>query len=195
MERKAFVKRVTGETEIVVNINLDGTGKSSINTGIGFFDHMLTALSKHSLIDMEVECKGDLNVDNHHTVEDVGIVIGQAILQAVGDKKSIVRFGNFYLPMDDSLVLCALDLSGRPYYCSDFGFTNEIIGSFEAQLIDEFFYSVSYSAMMNIHFCKMRGKNAHHICEAAFKAFAKALMEAVSINARIEDVLSTKGTL
>lgn len=193
--RTATVARNTKETKITVSINIDGTGKSEINTGIGFFDHMLEGFAKHGLFDLKVTVEGDLNVDGHHTVEDTGIVLGQAIMQAIGDKKGIKRYGNMILPMDESLVLSAIDLCGRPYFVMDAEFTSPMVGDFDTQLVREFFYAVSYSAMMNIHFRVITGINDHHKIEAMFKAFAKSLDEATTIDPRITDVLSTKGAL
>lgn len=195
MDRIAEVKRVTRETNISLKLNLDGEGKSSVNTGIGFFDHMLEGFSKHGFFDLDVDIKGDLNVDGHHTVEDTGIVLGNAIREAVGDKKGIRRYGYFILPMDDALVLCAVDLGGRPYLQFDCSFPNNMVGSFDTSLVKEFFYAISYSAAMNIHIKMLSGENSHHMIEAAFKAFAKALDDAVSMDGRIQDVLSTKGSL
>ena len=195
MARKATIERKTAETEITVSLDLDGKGISNIDTGIGFFDHMLTAFSKHSFIDLEVKVKGDLKVDGHHSVEDTGIVLGTAIKEALGDKKGIKRYGSFMLPMDETLVMCAVDLCGRPYYSSDLKFTMPKIGELDSELIREFFYAVSYSAAMNLHLKQLDGSNNHHIAEAAFKAFAKALDEATSTDSRISDVLSTKGSL
>lgn len=194
-ERIASVIRKTNETDISVKLNLDGNGTSVIETGIGFFDHMLTAFAKHGLFDLEVKVKGDLNVDGHHTVEDTGIVLGQAILQALGDKKSIRRYGNEILPMDESLVLSAVDLCGRPYFVMDADFKAPMVGDFDTQLVSEFFYAVSYSVMMNIHLRVIAGTNDHHKIEAMFKAFAKSLDMATCIDPRITDVLSTKGAL
>lgn len=195
MNRIAEVTRVTKETDIYLKINLDGKGKSQIDTGIGFFDHMLEGFAKHGLFDLELTVKGDLNVDCHHTIEDTGIVLGEAIKNAVGDKAGIKRYGNFLLPMDETLVMCAVDLSGRPYYVSDFSFANERCGDMDTCMVDEFFYALSYSGMMNLHFVKMRGSNDHHIIEGTFKAFAKSLDMAVSLDERIEGVLSTKGQI
>ena len=195
MARKATIERKTAETEITVSLDLDGKGVSNIDTGIGFFDHMLTAFSKHSFIDLDVKVKGDLRVDGHHSVEDTGIVLGTAIKEALGDKKGIKRYGSFMLPMDETLVMCAVDLCGRPYYSSDLKFTMPKIGELDSELIREFFYAVSYSAAMNLHLKQLDGSNNHHIAEAAFKAFAKAMAEAVSIDPRIEGTLSTKGTI
>ena len=195
MERIASVTRKTGETEITVDINLDGKGEAEINTGIGFFDHMLNSFARHGLFDLMVEAKGDLEVDCHHLVEDTGIVLGQAILKALGDKKSINRYGYFILPMDEALILSAVDLSGRPYLVFDVSFTSPMVGEFDTQMFKEFFYALSYSAGMNLHLRQMSGDNDHHIAEGCFKSLSKALMEAVKINERIEDVLSTKGKI
>lgn len=195
MARTAEVIRNTKETQIRLELNLDGTGKAQVHTGIGFFDHMLEGFARHGLFDLTVDVRGDLQVDCHHTVEDTGIVLGEAIRQAVGDKKGIRRYGERVLPMDEVLVLCALDLCGRPYFCSDAAFPTERIGAMDTEMVREFFYAVSYSAAMNLHFCMLRGGNSHHMAEAMFKAFAKALDEAVGFDARITDVFSTKGTL
>jgi imidazoleglycerol-phosphate dehydratase len=195
MSRTSEVKRVTKETDIYMKLNLDGDGKSDINTGIGFFDHMLTGFSKHGFFDLEVKIKGDLDVDGHHTVEDAGIVLGNAIREAVGDKRGIKRYGYFILPMDDALALCAVDLCGRPYLQFDCEFKDDKVGEFETTLVKEFFYAVSYSAAMNIHIKMLSGDNSHHMIEAIFKAFSKALDDAVSMDNRIKDVLSTKGSL
>ncbi len=194
-DRIATVTRNTNETKISVKLNIDGSGKSVINTGIGFFDHMLEAFAKHGLFDLEVEVNGDLNVDGHHTVEDTGIVLGKAILDAIGDKKGIRRYGNEILPMDESLVLSAIDLCGRPYFVMDAEFTAPMVGDFDTQLVSEFFYAISYSAMMNIHLRVLTGSNDHHKIEAMFKAFAKSLDMATTVDSRITDVLSTKGAL
>lgn len=195
LERKAVVSRKTGETDISISINLDGTGKADIDTGIGFFDHMLNSFARHGLFDLEVKVKGDLEVDCHHTIEDTGIVLGKAIKKAVGDKRGIRRFGDCMLPMDETLVLCALDLSGRPYLVYNLNLTVPSVGGFDTEMVHEFFYAVSYSAEMNLHVKMLDGVNNHHIIEAAFKAFAKALDKAVEYDPRITDVLSTKGTL
>ena len=195
MERTANIVRNTKETNISIRFSLDGTGHSEINTGIGFFDHMLDGFSRHGLFDLECCVKGDLHVDCHHTVEDTGIVLGQAIKEAVGDKKGIVRYGTCILPMDEALVLCSLDLSGRPYYVSDVEFPTQMVGTFDTQMVKEFFYAVSYSAGMNLHFRLLSGSNSHHMIEGMFKAFAKALDMATTKDPRIVDVLSTKGSL
>lgn len=195
MKRCAVINRKTKETDIQIKLDLDGNGDSNINTGIGFFDHMLEGFSKHGFFDLDVLIKGDLYVDGHHTVEDAGIVLGTAIKEAIGDKKGIKRYGYFILPMDDALALCAVDLCGRPYLQFDCTFPNDMVGSLDTSLIKEFFYAVSYSAGMNIHIQMLHGENTHHMIEAIFKAFAKALDEATSFDGRIKDVLSTKGAL
>lgn len=194
-ERKATVSRKTDETEITVAINLDGAGTAKVHTGIGFFDHMLNSFSRHGFFDLEAEAEGDLHVDCHHTIEDTGIVLGTAIRQALGDKKAVRRYGSVMLPMDETLVLCALDLSGRPYFVYDVSFQGDRIGEFDTQMVKEFFYAVSYSCGMNLHIKKLYGENDHHIAEAVFKAFAKALDEASGLDPRISSVLSTKGSL
>ncbi len=193
--RQASITRTTKETDITVALKLDGTGKSDIHTGIGFFDHMLEGFSRHGLFDLTVQVKGDLQVDGHHTVEDTGIVLGQAIAQAIGDKNGIRRYGFFILPMDDALALSAVDLCGRPYFEFECDFPTPMIGELDSQLIREFFYAVSYSAAMNLHLKMMSGLNSHHMAEAMFKAFAKALDMAVGRDERIDGVLSTKGSL
>ena len=194
-KRVAEVTRKTQETDIKVLLNLDGSGASNITTGIGFFDHMLQGFTKHGFYDMDVTVNGDLNVDGHHTVEDTGIVLGQAISKALGDKKGIKRYGSMILPMDETLVMCAIDLCGRPCFVMDAEFTAPMVGDFDTQLVKEFFYAVSYSAAMNLHIKVLNGSNDHHKIEAIFKAFAKALDEASMIDPRIEGVLSTKGAL
>ena len=195
MERKAHITRNTSETQISLTLNLDGSGKGDIRTGIGFFDHMLNSFARHGFFDLEAEVKGDLHVDSHHTVEDTGIVLGTAIKEALGDKKGIRRYGSMALPMDETLVLCALDLSGRPYFVYDVNFHSDRIGGFDTQMVKEFFYAVSYGCGMNLHIRELSGENDHHIAEAVFKAFAKALDEASGMDGRIDTVLSTKGSL
>lgn len=195
MSQIGKVHRKTGETDIEISLDLDGSGVCQIDTGIGFFDHMLSAFARHGLFDLTVKARGDLNVDGHHTVEDTGIVLGEAIAAAIGDKKGIRRYGSMILPMDESLVLCAADLCGRPYLVMDAHFEAPMVGDFDTELVHEFFYAVSYSAAMNLHLRVLTGSNAHHIIEAMFKAFAKALDEASSFDPRITDVLSTKGSL
>ena len=182
--RIAKCTRKTNETDITLELNIDGKGQSKIDTGIGFFDHMLTSFAKHGFFDLNV------------TVKDVGIVLGKAIKEAVGEKKAIKRFGNFFLPMDETLVMCAIDLSGRPYLVYDLNLTTERVGYFDTQMVKEFFYAVSYAAEMNLNLKQFSGENDHHIIEAAFKAFAKALDEATTYDRRLNGrVLSTKGTL
>ena len=193
--RTAKVERRTKETDICVTLNLDGTGVSEVSTGIGFLDHMLEGFAKHGFFDLTCSVKGDLQVDGHHTAEDAGIVLGKAILEAVGDKKGIRRYGHFILPMDDALALCAVDLGGRPYLNFDCNFPTERVGELDTELVREFFYAVSYSAGMNLHIKLLDGFNSHHMIEAMFKAFAKALDQAVSYDPRVKDVLSTKGAL
>lgn len=195
MNRTATIERCTKETKIRVSLNLDGSGRAQLDTGIGFFDHMLDGFARHGFFDLNVQADGDLDVDCHHTVEDTGIVLGRAISEAAGDKKGIRRYGSCILPMDEALVLCAADLSGRPYYVSDAEFTVPRLGDLDTETVREFFYAVSYSAGMNLHFKVLSGGNNHHVCEAMFKAFAKALDAAVSYDERITDVLSTKGSL
>ena len=189
------IVRTTKETDINLTLNLDGTGKTNIHTGVGFFDHMLEGFAKHGFFDLTLKCDGDLGVDTHHTVEDCGIVLGQAIKEAIGDKKGLKRYGNFILPMDESLVLCAVDLCGRPYFSWDANFTVPQIGDLESEMIKEFFYAVSYSAGMNLHIKVLTAGNNHHMAEAMFKSFAKALDEATTLDPRITDILSTKGSL
>lgn len=195
MARSAAVNRKTKETDIHMLLTIDGTGQSEVSTGIGFFDHMLEGFSRHGFFDLTCSVKGDLHVDGHHTVEDTGIVLGQAIKEAIGDKKGIKRYGSFLLPMDDALAMCAVDLCGRPYFVFDCHFPTERVGGLDTELVREFFYAVSYSAGMNLHIRMLSGENAHHMIEAMFKAFAKALDQATTKDERITDVLSTKGTL
>mgnify|MGYP003207429070 FL=1 len=194
--RQAGIHRKTSETDIDLFIRLDGSGDAQVDTGIGFFDHMLKSFAKHGMFDLKLNVTGDLIVDCHHTVEDVGIVLGEAIKKALGDKKSIRRYGDIILPMDEALILCAIDLSGRPYLVFDATFSSDMVGYFDTQMVKEFFYAISYSAGMNLHIREMSGENDHHIIEGMFKAFAKALDEACSKDARIKSVLSTdKGTV
>lgn len=195
MERIAQLTRTTKETDITLSINLDGEGTGNISTGIGFFDHMLNSFARHGFFDLEIQAKGDLYVDSHHTIEDVGIVLGEAIAKAMGDKKGIKRYGSLILPMDESLILCSLDLSGRPYLVYDVDYTVDRVGYFDTEMVKEFFHAMVYSAGMNLHIKKLAGSNNHHMIEGIFKSFAKALDEALSYDPRIKDVLSTKGTL
>ena len=195
-QRISKVHRKTGETDISIEFNIDGSGKAEISSGIGFFDHMMNAFTRHGLFDMKLMAEGDLDVDGHHTVEDTGIVLGQAIKEAAGDKKGIKRYGFFVLPMDEALILCAVDLCGRPYFVMEGEpFTAPMVGDFDTELVREFFYSISYSAAMNLHFRILSGSNAHHIIEGMFKCFSKALDMATQKEERITDVLSTKGSL
>lgn len=187
--------RKTKETDITLQINLDGTGKNQIDTGIPFFDHMLDGFARHGLFDLNVKVKGDIEVDCHHTIEDTGIVLGQAIAEALGDKAGIKRYGSFMLPMDEVLALSAIDLSGRPYLKYDAEFTAEHLGTMDTEMIREFFYAVSYSAAMNLHLKIMDAGNNHHMAEALFKAFGKALDVATQEEPRIKEVWSTKGSL
>ena len=195
MERIAQITRNTNETKINMTLNLDGSGKANIHTGIGFFDHMLNSFARHGFFDLDLTVDGDLEVDTHHTIEDTGIVLGQAIRKAVGDKKGICRYGSQILPMDESLVLCAIDLSGRPYFVWDAEFTTDRIGDMSTEMVKEFFYAISYACGMNLHIRVLAGGNNHHVAEAMFKSFAKALDAATSYDPRITDVLSTKGSL
>lgn len=193
--RTASIQRNTSETRISVMLNLDGSGKTDISTGIAFFDHMLSGFARHGLFDLTVRAEGDLEVDCHHTVEDTGIVLGQAIREALGEKKGICRFGHFLLPMDETLVLCAIDLSGRPYLNFQGDFPTERTGQMDTEMIREFFYAVSYSSMMNLHLKVLDGGNSHHMAEAMFKGFGRALRMAVSREPGLSEVWSTKGSL
>ncbi len=195
MDRTASIRRTTKETDITVTINLDGQGHHDIRTGIGFFDHMLDGFARHGLFDLTVKADGDLDTDCHHTVEDTGIVLGSAIKEALGDKTGIKRYGSFLLPMDEVLVLCAIDLSGRPYLNYQARFSGERLGTMDTEMIKEFFYAVSYSAAMNLHLKVMDGGNQHHIAEAMFKGFGKALDMATSKEPRMKEAWTTKGTL
>ena len=194
-QRIGSCARKTKETDISVTINLDGQGCNNINTGLPFFDHMLDGFARHGLFDLDIRVKGDVEVDSHHTIEDAGIVLGQAIANALGDKAGIKRYGYFILPMDETLALCAVDLSGRPYLKYDADFTVPRLGGMDTEMVREFFYAVSYSAAMNLHVKILESGNNHHMAEAMFKAFGKALDMAVSLEPRIKDVWSTKGTL
>ncbi len=193
--RIAKISRTTKETDINLELNIDGSGKAEISTGIGFFDHMLNSFAKHGFFDIKLTVKGDLEVDTHHTIEDTGIVLGNAIMQAIGDKAGIKRYAFNIMPMDESLVLCALDLSGRPYLVFDAELNAERVGDFETEMVKEFFYALSYGAMMNLHIKEIHGSNTHHVIEAVFKAFARALDEATCYDNRINGILSTKGSL
>lgn len=194
--RKASLTRNTNETNIYVAINLDGTGQSAIETGVGFFDHMVDQLARHSLIDIEVKAAGDLHIDDHHTVEDVGIALGQALAQALGDKRGIRRYGHFQLAMDDAQIRCALDLSARPYLVWNMPFPTDKIGTFDTELVREFFQALATHGGITLHVDMIHGFNSHHIAEAAFKAVARALREAVEPDPRRADAIpSTKGSL
>ena len=195
MSRSASIERNTSETKIKLSIDLDGNGNGNIHTGIGFFDHMLNGFARHGLFDLTVHAKGDLEVDSHHTIEDTGIVLGQAILEAIGDKAGIKRFGHMILPMDETLALCAVDLSGRPYLNYNAEFVSDKMGEMDTEMVREFFYAVSYSAMMNIHLKILDGINDHHKAEALFKAFGKALDMATMEEPRIKEAWTTKGSL
>jgi imidazoleglycerol-phosphate dehydratase len=195
MGRFAEIKRKTGETDIVLSIELDGKGNTEIETGVGFFDHMLNLFSKHGLFNTNIKAIGDLHVDSHHTIEDVGIALGQAIKEALGDKKSIKRYGTMFLPMDESLAMVSIDLSGRPYLVFDAKFTQDSVGSMDTELVEEFFRAVAFNAGMNLHIKVLYGSNNHHMIEAIFKAFGRALDEATRLDERIEGVMSTKGSL
>ncbi|MEE1102372.1 MAG: imidazoleglycerol-phosphate dehydratase HisB [Agathobacter sp.] len=194
-ERIASISRKTKETDINVSLCIDGCGKSNIDSGVGFFNHMLEGFAKHGFFDLNLSCDGDIEVDCHHTIEDCGIVLGNAIKEAIGDKKGIKRFGSCILPMDESLVLCAVDLSGRPYLVFDGEFSTSTVGDMDTEMVKEFFYAVSYSAGMNLHIKVLNSGNNHHMIEAMFKSFARALDEATTFDSRITDVLSTKGSL
>ena len=194
--RRATLTRTTAETDISVKLNLDGTGVYDNQTGVGFFDHMLDQLARHALIDMTVRCAGDLHIDDHHTVEDVGIAIGQALSKAVGDKKGIQRYGSCLLPMDDALVRAALDLSGRPFLVWNVDLPTPKIGAFDTELVREFFQAFSTHGGITLHVDMLHGVNSHHIAEAAFKAVARALRIALEVDARVADAIpSTKGSL
>lgn len=194
-ERKAQVNRKTKETDIKLTLNLDGSGVANIDTGIGFFDHMLDGFTRHGMFDLTISVQGDLLVDTHHSIEDSGIVLGNAIRKAVGNKRGMKRYGSCILPMDETLVLCAIDLSGRPYFSFEGEFPTEKIGYMDTEMVREFFYAISYSAGMNLHMKILSGSNSHHMAEGLFKAFARALDEATQLDSRITDVLSTKGSL
>ena len=192
--REATLERNTKETQIKLSVNLDGKGVSEINTGIEFFDHMLTQISTHGLVDLKIQAKGDLGVDCHHLIEDVGIALGQALKEALGDKKGITRYGKAIIPMDETLVLCAIDISNRPYANIDDPFTTKMLGEFQTEMVREFFVALANNAGFNIQTIILRGTNNHHMVEGTFKAFARALMEAVSLNPRF-GLPTSKGVL
>lgn len=195
MNRKAEISRKTMETDISVKLSLDGKGSSNIDTGIGFLDHMLTLFAKHGQFDLDIAAKGDLNVDAHHTVEDIGIVLGKCILEALGSKESIQRYGNSFVPMDESLAQVCLDISGRAFLVFDVPFTTEMTGTMETELFEEFFRAVAFNSGITLHVKLLYGNNSHHMIEAVFKAFGRALREAVKIDKSISGVMSTKGSL
>jgi imidazoleglycerol-phosphate dehydratase len=193
--RRATVKRKTRETDIALSLDLDGSGRSTIDTGIGFLDHMMTALATHARLDLDVTCRGDLHVDMHHSVEDVGIALGDALIQALGDKKGIVRFGYAYVPLDEALSRCVIDISGRPYLHYDVTFKARQVGTMPTELFEDFFWALADHGRINIHLEAIRGRNAHHIAETLFKSTARALGMAVGRDPRVKDVPSTKGIL
>ena len=193
--RQGRVERKTRETDIHLVLDLDGSGRAKVSTGIGFFDHMLTALAKHGHFDLDVRCKGDLHVDAHHSVEDVGIALGQALRQALGDKRGIVRFGHAYVPLDEALSRCVIDLSGRPWLHFGVEFKARQIGTMPTELFEDFFWALADHGRLNIHLDAIRGRNGHHIAETLFKATARALSMAVALDPRVKDVPSTKGSL
>ncbi|WP_075719627.1 imidazoleglycerol-phosphate dehydratase HisB [Roseburia sp. 499] len=194
-QRNVQQNRKTKETDISLSFNIDGNGETQLDTGIGFFNHMLDGFARHGFFNLKVQVKGDLEVDPHHTIEDTGIVLGTAIRKSLGDKRGIKRFGSCILPMDETLVLCAVDLSGRPYFSFEGEFTTERVGYMDTEMVREFFYAISYSAGMNLHMKILAGTNNHHMIEALFKAFGRALDEATTIDPRITDIMSTKGSL
>jgi imidazoleglycerol-phosphate dehydratase len=193
--RTASLKRKTAETEISLSLNLDGSGQVRAETGVGFFDHMLTLLAKHSLFDLDVTANGDIHVDHHHTVEDVGICLGQALARALGDKQGIARYGSIALPMEETLVTVAVDLSGRYSFIPKFSFPTEKIGEFDTQLVREFWQAVAVNGLLNLHVILHHGENSHHISEAIFKGAARAFRQAVTVDPRQTGVPSSKGTL
>ncbi|MCG4253813.1 imidazoleglycerol-phosphate dehydratase HisB [Acetobacter senegalensis] len=194
--RQATLHRVTSETDIAVTLDLDGSGQADIDTGIGFFDHMLTALAKHGLLDLTVKVRGDLHIDGHHTVEDTGIALGQALRQTLGDKRGVRRFGHALVPLDEALCEAVVDLSGRPFLAFDATFDRDRIGELDTELVEEFFRAFAMSSMITLHLTEKAGKNCHHIAEAAFKALARALRMAVEMDPRAQGAIpSTKGVL
>ena len=196
MARTATIRRTTTETQITITLNLDGTGQATVATGIGFLDHMLTAFARHSLCDLTVEAKGDRHIDDHHTTEDVGIVLGQALVQAVGDKRGITRYGHAAVPMDEALVDAALDISGRPFLAWTVQFARDKVGTFDTELFEEFFRALAMNGLLTLHVTQRAGTNAHHVAEAAFKAVARALRMALTPDPRAGNVVpSTKGVL
>ncbi|AOY75553.1 imidazoleglycerol-phosphate dehydratase HisB [Clostridium formicaceticum] len=194
-KRQCSLERITAETAIKITIDLDGKGTNRIHTGIGFFDHMLQQIAKHGFLNLNIEAQGDLEVDFHHTVEDVGILLGQAIGKALGDKKGITRYATIFTPMDEALSMVAIDISGRPYLYYEASFAGEMVGNFEVQLIEEFFRALAFNSGMTLHIRNLYGKNSHHMIESMFKAFGRALDAATRLDSRIEGVMSTKGQL
>ena len=194
-KRIATINRKTSETEIAITVDIDGDGESEIITGVGFFDHMLTQIARHGLLHLSIQATGDLYIDDHHTVEDVGIALGSAIKTAIGDKKGIARYGHAFVPMDEALVLCALDFSGRGLFTPDLTFSNDKIGSFDTALVVEFFQAVAANAEITLHIRQITGSNSHHVAEAAFKAFGRALAQAAAIDLRVKGIPSSKGAL
>ena len=193
--RTSEIKRQTNETDIYISVDIDGSGKSQIDTGIGFFDHMLCLFARHSLMDITIKCKGDTYVDCHHTVEDVGIALGQAIKEALGDKSGITRYGTFFVPMDEAMAMVSIDLSGRSYLCFDGEFALSKLGDFDTEMAEDFFQAFSSSCSATVHVKVMYGRNTHHKIEAVFKAFARALAQAAVIDSRVNGIPSTKGVL
>ncbi len=193
--RTAKIERKTNETEIVLSLNIDGKGTSQIDTGCGFLDHMLTLFSRHASFDLEVSCKGDTHVDDHHTVEDIGICLGMALSEALGDLRGVNRYGNMILPMDEALILSAVDLSGRSYLGYELEIPTEKVGTFDTELVEEFFLAFTRQAKMTLHFKQLAGKNSHHIIEGAFKSVARSLRAAVFVEAGNTEIPSTKGVL
>ena len=193
--RSATIERKTRETDVRLTLNLDGSGQSSITTGVGFFDHMMTHIAKHGLLDLKMQVEGDLNIDDHHTVEDTGIALGMAIAQALGEKVGIARVGNCAVPMDEALVFCAIDISGRGFLVCDLEYPTPKLGEYTTELTPEFFRAVAMNAGITLHLKQMAGSNTHHIIEAAFKAFGRALSQAVTIDSRVKGIPSTKGVL
>ena len=194
-ERSATIDRKTGETDIRLTVKLDGEGDSRIATGVGFFDHMLTHIARHGLLDLTVEARGDLHIDDHHTVEDVGIALGRAFAEALGDRAGIARVGNIAVPMDEALVFCAIDISGRGYLACDLELPTPMLGDFTTELVPEFFRAVAVNAGWTVHIKQLAGVNTHHIIESAFKAFGRATAQAVALDARVKGIPSTKGVL
>ncbi|MFZ4782500.1 MAG: imidazoleglycerol-phosphate dehydratase HisB [Armatimonadaceae bacterium] len=194
-QRTASIQRATSETAIDLSINLDGQGTSTLTTGVGFFEHMLTQIARHGLVDLTINASGDLHIDDHHTVEDVGIVLGMALREALGDKSGIARYGDATVPMDEALVLCALDFSGRGQAYIDLDIRDSRIGTFATELVEEFFHAVARNARMTLHIRSLAGKNAHHVVEGAFKAFGRALRMAIANDPRVLGIPSTKGSL